>query len=386
MKAGARSTRARTPKPVTAFLGSDDAKVMAAAREFAAANVPPEAGDFGLETIDGTADNADAAVERVHATIDALLTLPFLGGGKLVWLKNASFLGDTVTGRAESVLAATEKLVETLESGLPDGIRFLLSATEIDKRRSFYKRLGKLADVEVFDRIDASRAGWEEQVARLVREQADALGIRLERDALDLFIARCGPDGRLIESELEKLALFEGDGGVVTEARVRELVPDSSSGVIWELGNAMARRDSVRCLELLDRLLRQGESAVGILLAAIAPTLRNLLAVRHLIDRHGIRPGGNPRDFGRALERLPEHALRGLPRKKDGGINAFALGLAASQAHRFTLSELADAMEACLQANVALVTSSLDPRVALSRLLLRISGVDARPAPAFRRS
>jgi hypothetical protein len=45
------------------------------------------------------------------------------------------------------------------------------------------------------------------------------------------------------------------------------------------------------------------------------------------------RPG-NPFGFGKSLERLPADAIAHLPRKKDGGINAFGLGLAAAQAHR----------------------------------------------------
>ena len=40
--------------------------------------------------------------------------------------------------------------------------RFLFSATEVDKRRSFYKTLAKRAETQVIDRFDATRSGWEE--------------------------------------------------------------------------------------------------------------------------------------------------------------------------------------------------------------------------------
>ena len=113
-----------------------------------------------MEVIDGTAANASEAATRIRQTMDALQTFPFFGGEKLVWLKNANFMGDTVTGRAADVLEGLEALVEMLNAGLPNGIRFLLSASEVDKRRSFYKALGKLAKVTVFDTLDPqSRAG-----------------------------------------------------------------------------------------------------------------------------------------------------------------------------------------------------------------------------------
>jgi len=56
---------------------------------------------------------------------------------------------------------------------------------------------------------------------------------------------------------------------------VRELVPLTRAGVIFRLSNALAERDLERALELVRQLLDQGESAIGILLAAILPTVRN---------------------------------------------------------------------------------------------------------------
>ena len=97
--------------------GSDEAAVRKAASALAR-ELAPGADVFGLETIDGAVDSVDAAAKCVQETMQSLLTLPFLGGSKLVWLKNASFLADNVAGRSESVLAALEKLCEVLNSGL----------------------------------------------------------------------------------------------------------------------------------------------------------------------------------------------------------------------------------------------------------------------------
>ena len=122
--------------PSTYFItGSDEAAVKKAAVALAA-ELAPGADAFGLETIDGAVDTVDAAAGKIHETSQALLTLPFLGGTKLVWLKSATFLADTVTGRSDSVSEALEALCEVLKSPLPDGVVFLMSAPEPDKRRS----------------------------------------------------------------------------------------------------------------------------------------------------------------------------------------------------------------------------------------------------------
>ncbi len=86
---------------IYAVVGSDESAVKTAAERAGALQLAPaDAGDFGVETIDGCADNADQAATRIRSTIEALQTLPFFGGGKLVWLKNANFLGDNDLGRA----------------------------------------------------------------------------------------------------------------------------------------------------------------------------------------------------------------------------------------------------------------------------------------------
>ncbi len=361
---------------IRAVVGSDESEVKRAARQLSAEMAPQGigAGDLGCEIIDGMADNSDQASLRVHQTIEALLTRPFFGGDRLVWLKNANFLGDTVTGRSAAVLEALEQLAATLASGLPAGIRFLLSAPEIDKRRSFYKTLGKLAKVEVFDQLDASRPGWEEDVAFLVRGRAEALGLRLRGEALEIFVLLTGGDSRQIDNELEKLDLYLGpERREVTLNDVRLMVPVSRAGVIFELGNALAARDLNQALGLVEQLLFQGETAIGILLVAIIPTVRNLLLAKDLMQRHKMRPPAAPFHFTGALNRLAPQAIEHLPRKKDGTVNTFALGIAAMGAHRYDLPHLRRALEACLAANIALVTSSLEARTVLTELIVKIA-------------
>ncbi|MDQ6656543.1 MAG: DNA polymerase III subunit delta, partial [Verrucomicrobiota bacterium] len=321
--------------------------------------------------IDGAGDNAEQAAARVRAAIAALQTLPFFGG-KLVWLKNTNCLGDTVIGRSAAAQDALEQLSDVLEAGLAPDITFLLSATEVDKRRSFYKALGKRAELQVIDKLDASRSGWEEEATEIVRAKARARGLRFAEEALDLFVLLTGGDTRQIDNELEKIDLYLGDERAVTTAQVRELVPLSRAGVIFELANALAACDLNRALALVRRLLDQGESAIGILLVAILPTVRNLLLAKDLMERHRLSRPSAPFSFTAALNRLPAAATEHLPRKKDGGLNAYALGIAAMSAHRFETGQLIAGLEACLEANLQLVSSQLDHELVLTEIVVKL--------------
>ena len=388
---------------IHAVVGSDEAEVKRVAAELAHKLAPDDAGDFGLEVIDGVADNADQAAARIGLTIEALQTLPFFGSSKVVWLKNANFLGDDQKARSSAVQAALEELSALIDTGFGPGAALLISATEVDKRRSFYKTLVKRADVEVFDRLDSSRAGWEEEATEIVRRSAKKRKLEFNDDALDLFVLLTGGDTRQIDNELEKIDTYlgsstgilpVGQAGVspaeelaakmaagptakmavprITVELVRELVPLSRAGVIFELSNALSVRDLELALTLVRRLLEQGESAIGILLAAIVPTIRNLLLAKDLMEQHGIPRPHSPFQFIAAINRLPAKATEHLPRKKDGSINAYGLAVAAQHAHQFEATQLIDAMRACLDANVKLVTTQLDHELILTEVVVKL--------------
>jgi DNA polymerase-3 subunit delta len=355
-----------------AVLGSDEAEIKRVASELASNLTPPGAGDFGLEVIDGAADNVDQAEGRVRSAIEALQTLPFFGSTKVVWLKNVNFLGDDQKARSAAVQSALEELSQLVDSGFAPGIMFLISATDLDKRRSFYKTLLRHAEVQVFDRLDSSRGGWEEEAVEMVQQRAEKRRLQFDDDALELFVLLTGGDTRQIDNELEKIDTFLGGDREVHAELVRDLVPLSRAGVIFELGNALAARDLQLSLKLVRRLLDQGESAIGILLVAVVPTVRNLLLARDLMERYRLSRPHSPFQFISAINRLPTEATDHLPRKKDGSINAYALGIAAQQAGRFETTQLIQAMQACLAANVQLVTTQLDHELILTEVVVKL--------------
>lgn len=364
---------------VHAILGNDEGRVKEVAMGLATKYAPPD-DEFGLEVISGQADNSDHASQIVGQTLQALQTLPFFGGGKVVWLQGANFFGDTVTGRSQTTLSAVEALQKELEVGLPPDVVFILSASEIDKRRSFYKKLSKLAKVEIYDRVDISKDGWENQLVGPVREWAREMGLEFEPDAVRRFVLMVGADTRQLRSELEKLALYLAERKRVTSDDVRSIVVSTHTGVIFEISNAIADRNLPLAMSLVEQQLKRGEQAVGLLLAAIVPKVRNLLYARDLIERHGIQPTGSFNSFSGAVGRLPKSETAHLPRKKDGTANVYGIFMAAQECRKFTAHELRLGLEACLEANLRLVTTGLDPKLVLSQLLARLLSPSPRGA------
>ncbi len=74
------------------------------------------------------------------------------------------------------------------------------------------------------------------------------------------------------------------------------------------------------------------------------------------------------------MNRLPAKATEHLPRKKDGSVNAYSLAIAAQHAYYFETTQLVEAMRACLDANVKLVTTQLDHELILTEVVVKLLG------------
>ena len=340
---------------------------------------------FTHETIDGIADNSESAFTICASTVQALLTIPMFGGDKVVWLRNASFLADNITGRSQRTEDGVESLRATLEHGLPPGVKFLLTAQGVDKRRGFWKFIEKSAEVQTFDLIDTNRDGWTDQVASLVTKRCRELGFTFTPDALALFVLLAGAATQQIDNELEKLDLFLGpERREVTPDDVRQLVPLSRAAAVFETGQAIQKGDVARAIHLIDQQLDADESAIGIMRASIIPTVRNLYMAKLISECFKV-PDGNLGAYAGGLNRLPEADRAWLPQKKDGsGVNVFGIFVCVKMAGNFELAGLQRVMEATLKADQALVTTGLDHRLILHRLIAEVAAArkgTSKPPP-----
>lgn len=359
---------------VHAVIGTDEGRVSEEALAlFNELKPEGEASEFTNDVVEGVVANSEEAFQVCAKGIEALQTIGFFGADKIVWLKAANFLADDRTGGAERSKEGVEALLDVLKAGIGDEVTFLLSASAIDKRRGFYRWLQKNAEVATFDKIDVSKDGWEEEVSLMVTTRAKELSLAFDHDALDLFVQMAGEETRQIGNELEKLSLYLGERRTVELDDVRLMVPLSRKGVVWEISRALERRDAARAIGLVDAQLEKGEGAIGLMRAAVIPTVRNLLMARILLDSHSNLPMHNGQAFSGALNRLPDAEKAWLPLTKSGSVNAWGLFFAAKKASQFTTSELRKALEAALQADRSLVTTGLDHRMVLHRLVAELT-------------
>lgn len=351
---------------VHVITGTDEGRISEEAAALFEKLKAPGSDDFSNEIIEGVADNTEDAFQRCAQAIEALQTIGLFAAEKVVWLKGVNFLGTDRTSEAERTLSGVESLHEVLQNDLPESVHFILSASHINGVRRFGKWVKNNTEYQVYDKIDVSREGWEEQVAALVTRLARDKNLTFQDEALEHFVQRAGAESRQINNELDKIDLYFGeDRREITTEDVTLLVSVSHKGVIWEISRAIEKREARRAIVLIDSLLAKKESAVGLIKAAIIPTVRNLFFAK-LVSSYG------------SLDRTPAGVKAVLPKKKDGKVNTWGLKMATNGARNFSLTELQRALTHCLAADKALVTSGQDPRMVLHKLV--ISLCDGRKA------
>jgi DNA polymerase-3 subunit delta len=371
--------------PVSLHLvcGSDDYLVEQQAHKIVDASVPVAERALGLEVLHGRVDTVDAARAVVRQCLEAVQTAGFFGGGKLVWLKNATFLNPLVRpGDSEQVKERVAELTARIKDGLPEGQRLLVTAVSIARNSAFFKACQAAGEVSDFG---SGEKAWEQE--KLARERLDGLlrkcNLPMTEEVRERFLQRAGTSTRLLANELEKLQLYRGKSvAPVAAADVDAIVSVGREAMAWDLVDAMGERDAGKLMESLRRLQAQDEKAIG-LVAMAESRIRELIVLRYAIDQRWLQAHESERGpLCKWSESLPAEAdalLASLPRDPRG-VPPFIQRKAAVQATRYTLNELRRARHVLIELREKLVSSSSPPEILVETALLRLVARSAAAA------
>ena len=184
-----------------------------------------------------------------------------------------------------------------------------------------------------------------------VTKRAEATGASITPEATRLLIELIGDNLRLLALEVEKLSVYVGRGGRIGVEQARTLTPEVSQSRIFDLTDALARRDRSRALALLHELLANGEHPLGIVALTAAQT-RALIQVKSLSER-GMRS--------------PQIA-------QVAGMAPFVVDKSLPLARQFSFAQLEAAHRALLDTDIALKSSRMSPELALDLLTIQFGG------------
>ncbi len=355
--------------------GTDEFQVAAEARRLVDQLCPPAEQAFGLESLDGSVETMDAVAMVLARALEALQTVGFFGSGKVIWLRDAFFLGDLKLMANKEVKARLTELTEELARGLLEGQRLVISAGPVDRRTAFFKSCQELATVREFSLPEKPREA-DQAAQEFCAERLEAEGLRARGDALAAFLNRSGGDRRLIVSEIEKLALYLGERREFTTDDVRAIISPARELPVWDLLDEFGGRKLGAALGTLRQLLFQKEAPIGMIIM-LEGRIRDLLIFKDCLQRRWLSVSRGYANWAASAE--ADAALMALgtdPRKK----HPFVAGKLAEQAAQFSMAELRMCHRQLLDAHELMVSSPVPPELLLELVLIRCLG--GRDAPA----
>ncbi len=363
--------------------GDDDFAVKQRARQIYQ-QWSDELGGMDHEIIDASVSNSGDALKAIGKLREALNTLPFFGSGKVVWLRDCNFLGDERTASSQAVTETLAELADELKKFAWQSVRLLISAGKVDKRKTFFKTIDKIGEVENFSAWSADDKDWAERAEAAALTTIRSRQKEISEEALAELVNRIGPNARQLESEIEKLCLFAGDRKKIEFNDVAAVCIRNKTARAFALGDALGDRDLPRLLKRLDEELWEmksdrSKSGIGLLYGLVGK-IRALLLLKEMLREGWIKPEMDYNRFKAQLERVPADKLPTDRRFNPLALNPYILYKALPQAKRYAQSELVRAMDLLLRCNQRLVSSGLDDVLELQQTLVQIVTVPAAAA------
>ncbi len=265
--------------PVYLFYGEESLLLEEAVRQVIDAAVPEDARAFNLEFLSG----ADTDIRDILARSSAF---PMTAPRRAVVVRDVDRFGDK----------ALDLLVHYLEHPSPTTV-LLLTGTKPDLRRKAFAMLKKGGQAYSFEELR------EHQLPDWIDRRVRNRGGTIDGATARLLATYVGSSLRDIDNELDKLFLYIGGRTAITEDDVAAVVGISREHNVFELQNAIGRRDAPRAVEILERMLEANEPV-----PLIISSLVNYFAKLWLVSDQ-IRRGTKPADVA-SLARIPPFFLK----------------------------------------------------------------------------
>ena len=268
----------------------------------------------------------------VSNAINQAMTFPMVAPRRMVVIKRIERL-------AEGAATALLPLIQSP----PDTTVLVITAEKPDARKKLFLELRKAATAVEF------RVPYDREIPDWIAQRVGAAGRRIEAEAAHLLQMSVGSHLRELSNEIDKLMISTGDREVITRDDVVWVVGNTRGATIFELADAIGRRQVGGAMQILKRMLEQGENPVGM----VAMLIRHITILRKASWLMGQRL---PRAQMAAQLKVPPFFLNGY----------------LEQARGFDDGALWEAYEALLEADNRLKSRARTPYIVLSNLVYRI--------------
>ena len=282
---------------------------------------------FNLDVVYGSKVEVKDVV--AHAS-----SFPMMRGKRVVVVKEFEKLATTDV--AKDVIGAY--INNPLESTI-----LALVALDPDFRKRPFTDLKKKAE------LVECKPLYYNQVPAWIADRVKSQGRQTNAEACRLIQAYVGNSLRSLQNELDKLYVFIGDRKTFTAEDVAAVVGATKGYTVFELQNAIGRRDAKEAIRILERMLENGQSPtmIIVMLSRFFTQLWKLTDVR--------------------ARRMPEQDI-----SREIGVPPYFVKQYLEFRTNFDVVQIEQCFKALLEADTTLKSTSRDPRLVLDLLVVSL--------------
>lgn len=207
--------------------------------------------------------------------IDSAMTIPFFEDKKAVVLTNCVFL--SASKSPKDLEQPLEILEEYVRNPNPSTI-FIVQAPyeKLERHSATLKALMDHAEPIV------CAIEQNEDIFVEVKNILSSVNLRIEANALQLFVSRVGSDRLMMKNELDKLIAYSAGMDTITMDTVRTVVYKNPEDHIYLLVNAVIAEDKQMMIQIYQELLQANLEPMW-LLGAIVSKFQEILYTKELL-------------------------------------------------------------------------------------------------------
>lgn len=283
-----------------------------------------------------TYDLQEVPVQEVIADAQ---TYPFFGGEKLIFASNPVFLKSKPDKLSfEHKLDALQEYIDSPADY--STIVFIANEEKLDQRKKIFKHLKKSAAVVACNQVKTY------EIDKWIKTIAQQMNIIIDPAAMPILEGELSTNLQLMESEMNKLALYAGKDGVITKEIAESLVSHSVTNTSLRMVDAVMDHDLYSAIKIVKDLEKTKEEPIA-MIGLLAFQFRMILRVKLLKDK------------GYGQNQI----------QKTIGAHPFVVKMAWNREKQFSLAKLHEIMDKLANADSVMKQGKMDKNIAFELLL-----------------
>lgn len=287
----------------------------------------------GLNTASFPAE--DSSKLEPADVLQAVCSYPFLGEKRMVFVRD--LISNTKKADQNIWIDGFKRMPESTIV-----VVWEIAEPSTLEKNPMFKELLKIGEVHSYPFPSLEGVS----LAKWASDRVNAMKGKIDRQALQELVERVGSDLWQMSHDIEKLVAF-ANGNTITKLIVEEMVRASFEGNIFELMDAVSKKQTVKAIRLLEEERCAG-SDDHYLLTMLGRQVRLLLGARSMLDEN---PRVGKQDVASAL-----------------GVHPYAAQKALEQARQFSFTDLCKVHDLLFEYDQKIKTGRIGPGLAVDLL------------------